>query len=200
LIAKVHWKLDLSTRSHSEASTTGRSVRAILDGSRAMPAVPRNVIRRRTQRVRQLLLLIIILLTPLPNRARPASLRLPFRSVQAMILVEVKVNGNPATFVLDTGASRTIISSKTYSTAQVTLPRWPHSPNSAGLIGYSQRRSADLSIGEHVWFGQSVLVMDLEELQGMLKLDFDGLLGEDILRQFRSVRIDYHTHIIELEE
>jgi hypothetical protein len=43
-------------------------------------------------------------------------------------------------------------------------------------------------------------VMDLEELKGVLKLEFDGLLGQDILRQFRTVRIDYHTHVLEMEE
>ena len=28
----------------------------------------------------------------------------------------------------------------------------------------------------------------------------DGLLGEDILREFHSVRIDYRAHVIELED
>jgi hypothetical protein len=29
---------------------------------------------------------------------------------------------------------------------------------------------------------------------------FEGLLGQDMLRQFRSVRIDYRAHVIELQE
>lgn len=151
-------------------------------------------------RTGRLIVLLLLLFTPLPNRAKPVSLRVPFRSVQAMILVEVKVNGTPATFVVDTGANRTIISTKAFGNAQVVLPRWPRNPKNAGLISYSQRLPADLTIGERVWFAQPVSVVDLEELKGMLKLDFDGLLGEDILRQFRSIRIDYHTHILEMEE
>jgi hypothetical protein len=31
-------------------------------------------------------------------------------------------------------------------------------------------------------------------------MDFDGLLGQDFLRQFGSVRIDYRAHVIELQE
>jgi hypothetical protein len=42
--------------------------------------------------------------------------------------------------------------------------------------------------------------MDLDELKQMLHMDFDGLLGQDFLRQFRSVRIDYRAHLIELQE
>jgi hypothetical protein len=42
--------------------------------------------------------------------------------------------------------------------------------------------------------------MDLGELNELLKLNFDGLLGQDILRQFRSVRIDYQSKRIQLEE
>lgn len=172
--------------------------RAILDASVSLLEI-REATRRR-QRVRRIVALLILLLTPLPNRARPASVRLPFRTAQAMILVEGKVNGNRAIFLLDTGANRTIISAKTYGNDKLGLPQWPRRLTGVGMSGYSVRRPADLILGEHVWAAQPVSVMDLEELKGMLKLDFDGLIGQDILRQFRSVRIDYHTHVIEMDE
>ncbi len=41
--------------------------------------------------------------------------------------------------------------------------------------------------------------MNLEELSKSFRIQFDGLLGQDILNQFRSVRIDYKNHVIELE-
>jgi hypothetical protein len=40
--------------------------------------------------------------------------------------------------------------------------------------------------------------MNLEELSKSFRVPFDSLLGQDILKQFRSVRIDYKRHVIEL--
>jgi len=48
---------------------------------------------------------------------------------------------------------------------------------------------------------QRVAVMNLDELSDILGVrHIDGLIGEDILRDFRSIRIDYHARVIELEE
>jgi Aspartyl protease len=106
----------------------------------------------------------------------------------------------PATFLLDTGANRTIVGTNVYGNVRFEPQRIPRREPGAGLVGYSLRRSADLELGEHVWIAQQVSVMNLDELTQMLHLDFDGLLGQDILRQFRSVRIDYRAHVIELQE
>jgi hypothetical protein len=53
------------------------------------------------------LVLVFLLFVPLPNRARPQVATVPFRTAQTFILVQAKVNGNPATLLLDTGANRT---------------------------------------------------------------------------------------------
>jgi hypothetical protein len=41
---------------------------------------------------------------------------------------------------------------------------------------------------------------NLEDLNQELGVNFDGLLGEDLLREFHSVRINYKAHVIELEQ
>jgi gag-polyprotein putative aspartyl protease len=155
---------------------------------------------QRKGRISRLVALVFLFLLPPPNRARPTSLHIPFRTAQSMILVDGKVNGNPATLLLDTGANRTIISGKAYGNVQFRLQQLRHNSHGAGVSGGSIPQHADLVLGEHAWVAQRVSVMDLDELNEMLKLHFDGLLGQDILRQFRSVRIDYHAHVIELEE
>lgn len=137
---------------------------------------------------------------PLGNPARSSIVRIPFRTVQSLIIVEGKVNGNPATLLLDTGANRTIISARSYGNARFDLQRMPRRNGGAGFNGYSLRRLADVELAENVWTAQQVSVMDLDELKQMLHMDFDGLLGQDFLRQFRSVRIDYRAHIVELQE
>ena len=189
----------MSTLSICGRNASGHHHRAILDASFRVRRDQRTATSG-SKRVHHALALLVLLLTPLPNRAKPTGVKLSFRTMQEMILVKGKVNGNAALFLLDTGANRTIISTRVYGKALLPIPRLPRKPNSLGLKGYSVRRPADLMLGEHVWIGQTVSVMDLDELKAMLDLDFDGLIGQDILRQFRSVRIDYHTHVIEMEE
>jgi hypothetical protein len=157
----------------------------------------------RAQRRRPLaraLTLFLFLLTPLPNPAHSGMARIPFRTVQSLIVIEGKVNGNAATFLLDTGANRTIVSAKIYGSGRFNLQRMPRRNGGAGFAGYSLRRPADVELAENIWTAQEVSVMDLDELKQMLHMDFDGLLGQDFLRQFRSVRIDYRAHMIELQE
>ena len=148
------------------------------------------------------LILLLLLLLPLPNSAHSGSgsVRIPFRTVQSLIIVEGKVNGNPATLLVDTGANRTIVSSKIYGNFHFDLRPMPRRPTGPGLVGYSLRRSADVELGDRLWTAQQVSVMDLDELKQSLHMDFDGILGQDMLRQFRSVRIDYSAHVIELQE
>jgi hypothetical protein len=146
------------------------------------------------------LTLVLLLLMPWPSPAHPGMVRIPFHTVQSLIVVEGKVNGNPAILLLDTGANRTIVSAKIYGSVRFDLQRMPRRPGAAGFAGYSLRRAADVGLGENTWTAQQVSVMDLDELKQMLHMDFDGLLGQDFLRQFRSVRIDYRAHVIELQE
>lgn len=146
------------------------------------------------------LVLLCLLLAPVPNRARPSTTRIPFRTVGSMILVEGQVNGHHITFLLDTGADKTIVSEKSYGDVQFPLRRVQHSNNAPGMTGESLRLPADLRFANHIWAGHRVSVMDLDDLRRILGIDLDGLLGQDILREFHSIRIDYRAHVIELED
>ena len=165
----------------------------------------RKQMRPRTQKrvmsqVARALVLALLLLVPLPNRAHPQVAAVPFRTAQTFILVQAKVNGNPATLLLDTGSNRTIVSIKIYGTAQFNLQRVRQNPNGPGHVGESLRLRADVALANHIWADQPVSVMNLEDLKQELGVNFDGLLGEDLLREFHSVRINYKAHVIELEQ
>jgi Aspartyl protease len=194
-------KLQWTTVSRRAPIWRSRVQNAVLDAAQRKQ-VQQFVVTSDNSRysVCRVIALLFLLLTPLPDAAHPVSVKVPFRNVQSLILVDCKVNGNPATFLLDTGANRTIISSKSYGDVLFELQRLPQNHKGPGLVGYSVRREADLSLGGHTWVGQRVSVMYLDDLKRMMGMEFDGLLGQDILRQFRTVRIDYHTHTIDLEE
>jgi hypothetical protein len=192
-------KHNLSTFRHSASPSAPSGRRAILDAT--LTGITRLAVL--VQRCRPFILalaMLLLLLIPLPNPAHSGTARIPFRTVQSLIVVEGKVNGNAAIFLLDTGANRTIVSAKIYGVGRFNLQRMPRPNGGAGFAGYSLRRPADVELGETVRTAQEVSVMDLDELKQMLHMDFDGLLGQDFLRQFRSVRIDYRARVIELQE
>ena len=70
----------------------------------------------------------------------------------------------------------------------------------AGIVGNALRLRVDLELAHQIMFSQPVAVMNLEDLSKSFRIAFDGLLGQDILNQFRAVRIDYKNHVIELEQ
>ncbi|MGA2428395.1 MAG: retropepsin-like aspartic protease [Candidatus Acidiferrum sp.] len=137
---------------------------------------------------------------PMPNRARPAVLRLPFRSVQSMILVEAEINGDPVTLLMDTGCMKTVISAQAYRAKYFMLRTAERDLKGPGIVGESVSVTLELRLANHRWVGHSVSIMNLDHLNRVLGTQFDGLLGEDILREFHSVRIDYRAHVIELED
>jgi hypothetical protein len=142
------------------------------------------------------ILIVLALLCP-PSWARTKTVLVPFRSVHSLILIDAKVNGNSATLLLDTGANNTIIDVKIYG----NVPASPIKPvnKGPGVTGDALRLRADLEIAGRFLFSQPVSVMNLGDLPKQVGAQFDGLLGQDILRQFRSVRINYRAHVIELE-
>jgi hypothetical protein len=143
------------------------------------------------------LMLFLVLLAPLQAPAQRRIVTLPFRSVNSLILVEASIDGRPVTLLVDTGANKTILNAR--SIGRVQLPVSQPVNHGPGIIGNALCLRVDVEIAHRFLFSQPVSVMNLEELSKSFQIPFDGLLGQDILNQFRSVRIDYKAHVIELE-
>jgi Aspartyl protease len=146
------------------------------------------------------LALLFLFLTPpaLPDKSDVISV--PFRTAQSMILVDARVNAKRVTLLLDTGAMDTIISAKAYGIPQFQLQGLHRKAQDPGLAGDSLRLRGTFAFANRVWNSQPVIVMNVDELTRRIGTQVDGLLGQDLLREFRSVRINYKSHVIELEQ
>jgi len=143
-------------------------------------------------------LLVLLFGAQPPALAKPRVVLLPYRSANGLILVEAKVNGNPVTLVMDTGANHTIIDARSCGFGAV--PGFDVNTRGVGISGNALRLRVDLEVGKQILFSQPVSVMNLNDLARRLGTPLDGLLGQDILRQFQSIRIDYKAHVIELQQ
>jgi hypothetical protein len=103
---------------------------------------------------------------------------LQFKSARSLLLVHVTIDGAPLTLVLDTGAQRTIIDD----------PR-------------NVERPVNVTVGNRtmrLYIAYAPLHINASETVKGVKAS--GLLGQDVLRQFKTVRVDYATNTVELGE
>jgi hypothetical protein len=111
------------------------------------------------------------------------------------ILIRAQVNGQPATLLVDTGSSRTILSSDFVRLSPLLLES-AHTPlKGSGLVGNAASFKATMEVGGVSWTKREVLVMNgIRDISNSLNERIDGILGQDILKEFRSVLIDFKHH------
>ena len=131
---------------------------------------------------------------------QPQTFRIPFHTVNGMILLDATVNGKPAALLLDTGANNTIISAQAAGLATVQFRSLQATKAGTGAEGDYITRDVDLRLSNRHWIARRVLVMDLSDASKRMGTYVDGFLGQDILREFASVRIDYKAQVLELEQ
>jgi hypothetical protein len=113
------------------------------------------------------------------------------------ILLKAEINGRPVTLVLDTGASNTILSSELVGPASTPFPISPL--KGSGLVGSGRWRRATIRIGSMIWVDHRVLEMGgLQDVSRSLRERVDGILGEDLLTDFKMVVINYQDRTLTL--
>jgi Aspartyl protease len=147
----------------------------------------------------RVLVVALLCFIPTGNSAHPEIVTVPFRTAESMILVEARVNDNRVMLVLDTGANNTIVSPRAYGSLQFKLRSIHNNDTGPGLRGDAVRLRANVTLSNRVWVSQPVYVMNVDELTRRFGAPVDGLLGQDLLREFHAVRINYKAHVIELE-
>jgi Aspartyl protease len=132
---------------------------------------------------------------------------LPLSSLNGMPLVQAKVNGKSAYLLLDTAAPFSMISVQVDGYERAWNQLHPHvpptscaGPDAEPIGGEVDLTLTDVESAEHYWPHQQVLVTDLSGISRRVGTRVDGVLGQDFLSQFSSVRINYRVSTLELEQ
>ncbi len=128
-------------------------------------------------------------------------LELPFEidSGQSAILVRGSADGKPVLLVLDTGASRTILSGELVRSSPGELGRSEFSGDGPGLRARGRYTEATLALGGRTWKNRTVVAMSMAEVSQAFGRRIDGLLGQDLLREYGRVTIDFRARTLRLE-
>lgn len=133
--------------------------------------------------------------------ARAQTYRLHFRTCRSLILVDATVNGKPVVLLFDTGSNYTILSADTVGLNPAKMAQMKQESLARGLEGKDGvELRVNLSLAGREIPDLLVLATNLEDLSKRLGTHCDGILGQDVIGSFDSVRIDYTKSIVEFEK
>jgi len=123
-----------------------------------------------------------------------------FELASGLIVVKVRVNGIPQRFVVDTGASHTILTAR----AVTTLALESHPALGSTVVGAKGSTSATpVTVPSFVWgdvelSDLTLMQVAMEHVCGMTGNDVAGVIGYDVLSRFRFT-VDYRQRQLVLE-
>ena len=134
-------------------------------------------------------------LLSLGSFADAEDLEVPFEieASQSAILVRGLVDGKPVLLILDTGASCTILARELVRLTPGSLAASRFSEEGPGLNANGRYTEATLEIAGRRWRNRSVVGMKMAEVSKAYGRRIDGLLGQDLLREFERVTIDFRS-------
>jgi len=134
----------------------------------------------------------------LPAASEEVRFRLASPS-RPVLLVPVYVKGQgPFEFVLDTGASATVVSAEFARANGIQGGASKEGVGAGGKVQISMGSVESLTLGGAEVRNLAVAIMDLDALRAATGAKFDGILGYNFLKQFR-VTIDYRKGTLQLE-
>jgi hypothetical protein len=107
------------------------------------------------------------------------------------ILVDAKLNGEQVVMILDTGASHSMFDASTFGLSAVQFQAARMNTRGLGLDADVVWRTADFEIGNEAWKQQPFEIADLHLLSKIYGRRIGGIIGQDVLRSFVSVQINY---------
>ena len=128
------------------------------------------------------------------NRAAAQAITIPFYSEDNLLIVNVFVDGRIATVVLDTGSQSTFLTPEAIGISNV-IGLTNLQSNARMATGISRTVGISLTQNSSI-FNQPVTVIRLDELNRRMGRKFNGILGQDFLRQFKAFTIDYRSKTV----
>jgi hypothetical protein len=116
------------------------------------------------------------------------------------ILINAQLNGRSVVMILDTGASHTIFDAANFGVSPVELQAARMNNRGVGLDADVVWRVADFRMADQEWRQQPMEVADLSSLSKIFGKKIDGIVGQDVLRKFASVQINYKWHCVMLQQ
>jgi hypothetical protein len=109
-----------------------------------------------------------------------------------VILAEGSVEGHPTTFIVDTGASVTMIDAAILQTPfEKRASRFRE--NAPGIEVRGTLTEVHLAIGNEGEARRKVAAVDFTEIRRVYGKEVGGVLGQDYLRRFGRVSIDFEA-------
>ncbi len=101
--------------------------------------------------------------------------------------------------ILDTGSSHSLFDARAFGMSPAQLQAARLNTRGLGLNADVVWRSANFRIADQQWNNQPVEVADLSKLSKIYGRTIDGILGQDVLRSFDSVQINYKGDCVMLQ-
>lgn len=124
----------------------------------------------------------------------------PFQLVSGLVVVECLVNGTPQRFVVDTGASHTILTTK--AARELALDAADAIERTArgagGGVGAVPIRVRSFQLGTAEFLDLTLMRVDMDHVCGLVGTDLAGIIGSDLLSRHR-VTLDYPAQRLTLE-
>lgn len=125
---------------------------------------------------------------------------IPFELYENLVYVPVRVGGSrPLRFVIDTGAFNSVLNDKT--ARELGLQPGPAEPMSLGsgegVTKVWRAKDVSFSIGSNRIVCDEVLVLSLQDIEGMSGRAIDGVLGANLFRRY-VVQLDYAARQLRL--
>ncbi len=116
------------------------------------------------------------------------------------ILIQAQVNGRTGLLLVDTGSSHTVLSPDIVGVNPLFSPRASAPVKGSALTGVAAWARATIEIGTMRWPDRRVLVTDgFREISKNMREKVDGLIGEDLLKEFTLVVIDFRNRRLVLD-
>lgn len=133
-------------------------------------------------------------MTLLSRAAVCQTIAIPFHLEDNLLIVNVLVDGRTATVILDTGSQSTFLTPEAIGMSNV-IGLSNLQSNARMATGVSRNTAISLTQNSSI-FNQPVTVVRLDELNHRMGRKFNGILGQDFLRQFKVFTIDYRSKTV----